>query len=395
MQLDIPTVIVVEILASAMSALVLAASLRGTPGPGAREATAAMACLVPGFLLYLLRARMPEAASILGANLLFWTTALLVHRAVTRFASDRPPPRWPIVLVATTAPVFAYLATSGAWYGLRVLLSSIVLCALICASVWELARARGLAPEPWRRFACALLALAALGLATRIALVLPDWRIDAEPLAPTPETMLAFVPALLLAQGFGPAFLLMQRERSAALAARLATIDLLTGCLNRRALEERATVELAHARRTRRPIALAVVDLDHFKRVNDTHGHATGDALLARAGEVLRGGVRPGDVVARYGGEEFCILFREADAQQARVAAERLCAALRETEVDANGARLRPRASIGVAALDPTTGDGWDILFRRADAALYHAKHTGRDRVALKDAEAADKHPGP
>jgi hypothetical protein len=96
MQLDIPTVIVVEILASAMSALVLAASLRGTPGPGAREATAAMACLEPGFLLYLLRARMPEAASILGANLLFWTTALLVHRAVTRFASDRPPARWPI-----------------------------------------------------------------------------------------------------------------------------------------------------------------------------------------------------------------------------------------------------------------------------------------------------------
>ena len=381
MQLDIPTVIVVEILASGMSALVLATSLRGTPGPGAREATAAMACLVPGFLLYLLRARMPEAASILGANLLFWTTALLVHRAVTRFASDRPPPRWPIVLVATTAPVFAYLATSGAWYGLRVLLSSIVLCALICASVWELARARGLATEPWRRFACALLALAALGLATRIALVLPDWRIDAEPLAPTPETMLAFVPALLLAQGFGPAFLLMQRERSAALAARLATIDLLTGCLNRRALEERATVELAHARRTRRPIALAVVDLDHFKRVNDTHGHATGDALLARAGEVLRAGVRPGDVVARYGGEEFCAVLREADLEGATILAERLRTAIEAVDVPIGERSLKVTASIGIATFEAGDEVAPDSMFRRADAALYRAKQNGRNRV--------------
>ena len=320
MQLDIPTVIVLETLASVMSALVLAASLRGNPGPGAREATAAMTCLVPGFLLYLLRAHIPEAASILGANLLFWATALLVHRAVTRFASDRPPPRWPLVLVVLAAPVMAFLSTSGAWYGLRVLLSSTVLCVLLCASTWELARADGLARVPWRRFACALFSIGALGLVARIALILPEWRIDAEPLAPTPETMLAFVPALLLAQVFG---------------------------------------------------------------------HATGDALLSRAGEVLRGGVRPGDVVARYGGEEFCILFREVDAHQAKTAAERLCAALRATEVDVNGARLRPRASIGVAALDPGTGGDWELLFRRADEALYRAKRSGRDRVALENAEAA------
>jgi diguanylate cyclase (GGDEF)-like protein len=197
--------------------------------------------------------------------------------------------------------------------------------------------------------------------------------------------MLAFVPALLLAQGFGPAFLLMQRERSAALAARLATIDDLTGCLNRRALETRAAIELAHAARTRRPVALAIVDLDHFKDVNDTHGHAAGDALLACAGEVLRSGVRPGDIVARYGGEEFCVLLREADAAKARAAAERLRNALRDASVATNGARLSPVASIGVAAFDPGCGDGWPVLFQRADAALYRAKRGGRDRVRLHD----------
>jgi diguanylate cyclase (GGDEF)-like protein len=383
MQIDIPTVIVIETIASAMSALVLAASLRGAPSPGGREATAAMACLVPAFLVYLLRDRLPGATSIVVANLLFWTTALLVHRAVTRFTARRAPPGWPLALLATAAPVLAVLATSGDWYGLRVLLSSAVLLALIGAS--ELAQGGGLAKEPWRRFAFALLALTALGLAVRIALVLPDWRIGAEPLAPTPETMLAFVPALLLAQGFGPAFLLMQRERSAALAARLATIDDLTGCLNRRALETRAAIELAHAARTRRPVALAIVDLDHFKDVNDTHGHAAGDALLACAGEVLRSGVRPGDIVARYGGEEFCVLLREADAAKARAAAERLRNALRDASVATNGARLSPVASIGVAAFDPGCGDGWPVLFQRADAALYRAKRGGRDRVRLHD----------
>ena len=385
MQIDIPTVIVIETIASAMSALVLAASLRGAPSPGGREATAAMACLVPAFLVYLLRDRLPGATSIVVANLLFWTTALLVHRAVTRFTARRAPPGWPLALLATAAPVLAVLATSGDWYGLRVLLSSAVLLALIGASAGELAQDGGLAKEPWRRFAFALLALTALGLAVRIALVLPDWRIGAEPLAPTPETMLAFVPALLLAQGFGPAFLLMQRERSAALAARLATIDDLTGCLSRRALETRAAIELAHAARTRRPVALAIVDLDHFKDVNDTHGHAAGDALLACAGEVLRSGVRPGDIVARYGGEEFCVLLREADAAKARAAAERLRNALRDASVATNGARLSPVASIGVAAFDPGCGDGWPVLFQRADAALYRAKRGGRDRVRLHD----------
>jgi diguanylate cyclase (GGDEF)-like protein len=381
--LDIPTILVLQVLASLMSALVLGASLLGTPGPGGREATAAMAGLVPAFLLYMLRGRIPESFSIIAGNLLFWGVAILILRANTRFASDRAPARWPFVLVLVVTPGFAYLATSGAWYGLRVLISSAVLLVLISASGWELAREGGLTKEPWRRFAFALLTLTSLGFAARIALVLPDWHIEAAPLAPTAETMLAFIPGLLLAQGFGPAFLLMQRERSAALARELATTDVLTGCLNRRALEERATIELAHAARKKRPIALAVVDLDHFKKVNDTYGHAIGDVLLTCAGRVLRQSVRPGDVVARYGGEEFCILFREADAKQAKAASERLCNALRAASIDANGTPLSPRASIGVAALDPNAEGGWQALFRRADEALYRSKRGGRDRVSL------------
>jgi diguanylate cyclase (GGDEF)-like protein len=383
MTFDIATTLILETLAAFMSALVLGGSLLGTPGPGALEATASMACLVPGFLLYLLRGRIPEPLAIVGSSVLFWMTGVLLHRAVSRFVDDRPPRRWPIAVPVVALVPFAALASSGDYYGLRVLLTSFVLCTLVSASVWELARGGGLTKEPGRRYAFALLVLAVLGLVVRIAIVLPDWHIAAAPLAPTLETTLAFVPALLLAQGFGPAFLLMQRERSAALAARLATTDVLTGCLNRRALEERAKTELAYAKRKQRPLALAVVDLDHFKRVNDTYGHAVGDALLARAGEVLRTSVRPGDIVARYGGEEFCVLLRDADAELAGKAAERLCASLRSASVDAGGTALSPRASVGVAALDPSAEGGWESLFRRADEALYRSKREGRDRVSI------------
>jgi diguanylate cyclase (GGDEF)-like protein len=383
MRLDLPTLLVLETLASLVSAIVLGVSLLGTAGPGAREATLSMLCLAPAFALYLLRERIPGAVSVLGSNLLFWIAALLIHRAVTHFSSGRPPARWPLVFVVAVTPLFAVLASSGSWYGVRVLITSAVLCVLVGASVRELVRAGGWTEEPSRGFAVALLGLASLGLAVRIVLVLPHWRLDAAPLAPTPETMLAFVPALLLAQGFGPAFLLMQRERSAALAARLATVDALTGCLNRRALEDRARIELAHAARMQRSVALVVVDLDHFKQVNDTHGHATGDALLRCAGRVLRSAVRPGDVVARFGGEEFCLLLREADPAQARAAAERLRASLAAASIEASGAPLSPRASIGVASRVPDSQEGWETLFRDADAALYRAKRAGRDRVCV------------
>lgn len=157
-----------------------------------------------------------------------------------------------------------------------------------------------------------------------------------------------------------------------------ATHDPLTGALNRRAFALLAEKQMAQAARTGRPLAVLMMDLDHFKRINDTLGHSGGDATLCRfvavAGDVLRAE----DVLCRFGGEEFVALLPHAEAAQAVAAAERLRLAFAAT-----GATV----SIGVASLRP--GEDLEDLLRRADAALYDAKRAGRDRTHLSEAAAA------
>lgn len=160
-----------------------------------------------------------------------------------------------------------------------------------------------------------------------------------------------------------------------------ATHDPLTGALNRRAFALLAEKQVAQAARTGRPLAVLMMDLDHFKRINDTLGHSGGDATLCRfvavAGDVLRAE----DVLCRFGGEEFVALLPHAEAAQAVAAAERLRLAFAAT--GATGATV----SIGVASLRP--GEDLEDLLRRADAALYDAKRAGRDRTHLSEEVAA------
>lgn len=157
-----------------------------------------------------------------------------------------------------------------------------------------------------------------------------------------------------------------------------ATHDPLTGALNRRAFALLAEKQVAQAARTGRPLAVLMMDLDHFKRINDTLGHSGGDATLCRfvavAGDVLRAE----DVLCRFGGEEFVALLPHAEAAQAVAAAERLRLAFAAT-----GATV----SIGVASLRP--GEDLEDPLRRADAALYDAKRAGRDRTHLSEEVAA------
>ena len=126
---------------------------------------------------------------------------------------------------------------------------------------------------------------------------------------------------------------------------------------------------------------MLVVDVDHFKRVNDTHGHAIGDEVIRHVAAVLRGGVRTSDVVARYGGEEFCAVLREADLEGATILAERLRTAIEAVDVPIGERSLKVTASIGIATFEAGDEVAPDSMFRRADAALYRAKQNGRNRV--------------
>ena len=167
---------------------------------------------------------------------------------------------------------------------------------------------------------------------------------------------------------------------------RLATTDGLTGTLNRASFFERGTAELARARRTRRAFAVLVLDVDHFKRINDTFGHAGGDAALRGLAQALDDTIRPGDVVGRLGGEEFAVLLPETTETVAFHVARRLRESVERLSVDHPRGQIRMTVSVGVAA---GTAD-MAVLLQEADEALYEAKSAGRNRVAgvRLDAEA-------
>ena len=156
----------------------------------------------------------------------------------------------------------------------------------------------------------------------------------------------------------------------------LATHDPLTTVLNARAFASQVAQELGRNRRYGRPLALIYLDLDDFKKVNDAHGHATGDAVLRLVADAMRSAVRQADVVGRLGGDEFGVLMPETDGSLAHAVANRLAGGIRTVF------RGTPSvtASIGVVAVSGTEA-GSDELLRKADQAMYEAKRAGKDRV--------------
>ena len=166
-----------------------------------------------------------------------------------------------------------------------------------------------------------------------------------------------------------------------------ATHDELTGLLNRAAIMDLLRRELARAPREKSYCGILLADLDHFKVVNDTLGHAAGDDVLREAGVRLTAGVREYDAVGRYGGEEFLIVLPGCDATALRDRAEHVLAAFRDQPFEAGGKPLRVTLSIGAASSSDWPGLPPDRLVRLADESLYHAKRGGRDRaeVALRD----------
>ena len=164
--------------------------------------------------------------------------------------------------------------------------------------------------------------------------------------------------------------------------ASMVLTDPLTGCLNRRGFEQALTREVARSVRAGSQFALLALDLDHFKEVNDSHGHMVGDAVLREAALLLMRAARGGDVTARTGGEEFSLILPDTDARGAFQLAARLCETMREHPFEVGRARLRLTVSIGVISSDGELGpDVAEELKRRADDALYTAKRSGRDRV--------------
>ena len=335
-----------------------------------------------GFVLVAAGQGRPWVSEGLGTAMFLAGTAL--SWAAARMFAERAPRRW--LVAAGPVAWLALLPWQGPEAqeaGTRLALSCAIGTAYTLATASELWRTGG-ERLPSRPAALALLLAHALIYAARgtDALLVPDagrWAQDVQ--------AALLIESLLHSVGIAFILLSLVKERvevrtSEQLRA-LALQDGLTGIGNRRQFDEQLAAVVGRARRGRTPVALLMIDVDHFKLFNDTFGHQRGDACLRTVAHTLAGLTRrPGDLVTRYGGEEFAVLLADCGPRLAAEVAERLCQAVAALRVPHPAPPGCVTVSIGVAWLQPgRDGEGAEGLVAAADQALYTAKAGGRNRV--------------
>lgn len=346
---------------------------RGIRGLGLWAAAHAWAFL--SAVLFAGRGFLPDFITVVVANLVLLTGMVCFHAGVDQFFGRRPAwGRW-MALLLLLLPALYWYALVEPSYNARLILVCLVWAGIFLSMAWRIWRQ---GPENFStRFTVVVLLVHVTVLLLRF---FSAWMPLAEEGLLTPTRVQSLYvgsnAVMLLALGMG--LILMAGDRLRLEFEHLASHDPLTNVLTRRVFLEACEQELARCRRHGRSMALLLLDIDHFKTINDTHGHQTGDRVLvdmvARIASLLR---RP-DQFARFGGEEFVLLLPETSQEEAITVAERILAQVAEPR---DG--LPPiTVSIGVATNRPDE-DQIDTLLARADRALYQAKAEGRNRVEV------------
>ncbi len=315
--------------------------------------------------------------------------ALLFLTGLLEFVG-RPAGRWPL-LVGVVLIYAAVHALVFEWRGLdgRRVLHNLSLALLFGALAIAAARARAhehrALRAPLAMLAVMMGSLALLGLPRSIAMMLVDSSSFYQGVLAQAYYGYASLAAVML--GLNLVWLVFSRLTTQL--TELASRDPLTRLLNRNGLDE--VVARHFAARETKPVTLLQIDIDHFKRINDSLGHATGDRVLREVASALAASVRASDFIARTGGEEFLVGCVAADDGVALALAERLLAAVRKLDIRVPGAKvpLHCTVSIGISGRCGQKGD-WERCWAEADRALYAAKAAGRDRVVMASALRAD-----
>ncbi|MCF5192009.1 diguanylate cyclase [Pseudomonas sp. PA-6-1H] len=222
-----------------------------------------------------------------------------------------------------------------------------------------------------------------IGLGMRVVAVLgggaAQMRYDVSNLKQTISVSIGTFTAMMISLGL----VLLAKERSESLLQHMALRDVLTGILSRRAILEQFSTDLERARREGSSLAVAMVDIDHFKQINDRYGHLAGDEVISHCANHLTQRIRHSDSIGRYGGEEFLILLPTTNTDGALGVLDELRASLAESSAQYGEAKISVRISIGVCCVVPNEGDAIANLLAKADAALYEAKASGRNTLKL------------
>lgn len=229
-----------------------------------------------------------------------------------------------------------------------------------------------------------------IGLGMRVVAVLgggaAEMRYDVSNLKQTISVSIGTFTAMMISLGL----VLLAKERSEALLQHMALRDVLTGILNRRAILDQFSTELERARRDGSSLAVAMVDIDHFKHINDRYGHLAGDEVIRHCANHLNQRIRHSDSLGRYGGEEFLILLPSTNPEGALSVLDELRASLAESPAQYGESNISLCISIGVCCVVPDEGDAIANLLAKADAALYEAKASGRNTLKVVQSSAQE-----
>jgi diguanylate cyclase (GGDEF)-like protein len=386
MRLDLPTLLIALFLTSAvLAAAVLAVAWRGRVHQGLSVWGWGLVCNAASYPAFALRTLDWPSLSIVVTNLLTASTLALHTLALMVFQRGRARPLpvrlvWGAVLLNLL--VAALLQHDDHWRNILVAATQSALAAGLLHQAWGPGLEGRRLTGRWVVVAGAGLLLVSLLVRTGVMVAHADWdgryRVPDQVQAWTYFTVLA----VLLLNSMG--FVLMQMEQALSQQHNLATHDGLTGVHNRLALMEALERDAAQARRSAAPLALLMLDIDHFKAVNDRHGHLAGDAVLREVAQRASQRLRHADLLARYGGEEFVALLPHTDAQGAVAVAEDIRQAIAQRPCVVQGVSIPVAVSIGVCAAVPSPGsEGVEALLAASDRALYTAKDQGRNRVVL------------
>lgn len=387
MILDNRTLLFCLIMISGLVALSLAVVSRGDRQDGLRTWAGAMGLESLAWLLISIRGMVPDAASILLPNVLMAAAQALKLAAIYKYRG-LPWPRWRCLLPV----LLMFILLLGLDYGdfrHRLIYGSLIYAAQMLFLV-EILRTDTESRKGrawWLLFGAtaatipifALRALAALTSAEPFATVEGT-------VAPNAVQMLVFVCVIALGILGSLGFILMEKERSDFELRALAMTDFLTKVLNRRAFMMRAEQEIAAAQRNSAPLALLMIDIDHFKQINDKYGHATGDRVLTEVARIIGSCVRKQDTVGRYGGEEFGVLLPATNEAGALVLAEKLRHAVAAARHEVGPESLSVTISTGITICQATCArcpSDINRLIGDADKALYQAKNDGRNRTVV------------
>ncbi|MFZ4550731.1 MAG: GGDEF domain-containing protein [Aquabacterium sp.] len=381
MTLHLPTLLLLQITVSLTVGLALLYVLRGPARRSLTPIAWAMLGNAAAYVLFILRDQIPDFLSIVVGNSILAMAVSGILVSLRLFYGQRPR-HLPIVGIPLLFLVPGLILLMDDAPNRVILTSSVVLCEhlAILATLFRYGRMQ---PSRGANLVALGTLVISMGLLVRIdtaltgparlfTLLTSDWLL-----------IVTFASSFVTLTLYMTGFILMAEERARESTRTLAMEDVLTRLPNRRAILDALRRQLALAERSQHPLTILMLDVDHFKQVNDTYGHLAGDHVLTAVGQTIRERLRTQDLVGRLGGEEFLIVLPNTDEAGGKLLAEALREAIAEHNIHHDGEDIGVRVSIGMYCHHPAGQSEPQDLIRAADAALYSAKSMGRDQVVM------------